>query len=275
MKLEGKVALVTGAGQGMGRAIAERFHAEGAQVVVNDLSPEEVEATVTALGDRCLALPANIADSAAVAEMFDQLHQHHPGGLDLLVNNAGIGAAPGDGFDLYQQRLAQRGEQLARGEEPSVYADQITDMEDRGWQAVMNVNINGVFHTCREAVRSMVRHGRSGCSIVNISSTSALSGEGAVHYCASKAAVLGLTRCLATELGARGIRVNAICPGPTNTRMMDGISKEWMQAMVQAVPLGRIGEPHEVAAAALFLASDEASFFTGQTLMANGGTHLL
>jgi 3-oxoacyl-[acyl-carrier protein] reductase len=155
-----------------------------------------------------------------------------------------------------------------------VFADHITDMGDAGWQRVLDINLNGTFYCSREAVRLMIKAGVQG-SIVNISSTSALSGEGSVHYCASKAAMLGLTKCLARELGARNIRVNAICPGPTNTPMMKEISDEWAQAMVRAIPLGRIGEPAEVAQAALFLAGADSSFFTGQTIAANGGMYMM
>ena len=120
----------------------------------------------------------------------------------------------------------------------------------------------------------MIKCGARG-SIINISSTSALNGTGAVHYSASKAAVLGLTKSLARELGGRGIRVNAICPGATNTRMMAGISPDYAKQMVASIPLGRMGEPQEVANTALFLASEEGSYFTGQTLAANGGWQML
>jgi 3-oxoacyl-[acyl-carrier protein] reductase len=196
------------------------------------------------------------------------------GRLDILVNNAGIGQAPGDGSDLYQQRMAERGAQLAAGETPTVYADHTIDMGDEGWLAVMNVNINGAFYCCREALRIMSRLNIAG-SIVNISSTSALCGEGGAHYCASKAAILGLTKSLAQEVGPRGIRVNAIAPGPTMTPAMESISEEWRQQIAASVLLNRLADPVEIANTVLFLASDESSYFTGQTLCANGGMYLL
>jgi len=275
MRLQGKVALVTGAGLGMGRAMAEVFAREGAAVVVVDLTARDAEETLALINARgdCCALTADVSDSAQVAALYAEVERRY-GRLDVLVNNAGIGAAPGDGYDKFYERMAAMNEQLARGETPTVHLDHIIDMQDSGWQKVIDINLNGVFYNCREAVRLMIKCGAKG-SIINISSTSGLNGTGAVHYCASKAAVLGITKSLARELGGRGIRVNAICPGATNTRMMAGISPDYAKSMLASIPLGRMGEPVEVASTALFLASDEASYFTGQTLAANGGWHML
>lgn len=274
-RLHNKVAIVTGAAQGIGQAIALRLAGEGAAVGVADMSLDALSDTVRLIeaeGGRVAAYVCDVTDSQSVAQLFDRVVTAF-GPLDILVNNAGIGTAPNDGFDLYQQRMAERNAQLAAGQPATVYADHITDMHDDGWQKVVNVNLNGAFYCCREAVRCMATDNRAG-SIINIASTSAVSGEGGVHYCASKAAILGLTKSLAMEVAARNIRVNAICPGPTNTPIMANISEEWRQAMVAAIPLGRMGEPVEIANTALFLASDESSSFTGQTLMANLGTYL-
>ncbi|MAY34530.1 MAG: 3-oxoacyl-ACP reductase [Spongiibacteraceae bacterium] len=274
-RLNNKVAIVTGAAQGIGQAIATRLAGEGAAVCAVDLHLDSLSQTLSsieAFGGRAIARACNVTDSAEVKALFAAVTEEL-GAPAILVNNAGIGTAPNDGFDLYQQRMAERGAQMQRGEKPTVYADHIPDMEDEGWLSVVNVNLNGTFYCCREAIRSMIGSGMQG-SIINISSTSAVSGEGGVHYCASKAAVLGLTKSLAMEVAARNIRVNAICPGPTNTPIMANISDEWKQAMVAAIPLGRIGEPVEIANTALFLASEESSSFTGQTLMANLGTYL-
>lgn len=274
-RLENKVAIVTGAAQGIGRAIAVRLAEEGAALAVADISLEALADTVKQIeesGGQVLAGATDVTSSRSVTELFDAVRERF-GRLDILVNNAGIGTAPNDGFDVYQQRMAERNAQLQAGETPTVYADHITDMQDDGWQKVVNVNLNGAFFCCREAVRQMAERGIAG-SIINIASTSAVSGEGGVHYCASKAAILGLTKSLAMEVAARKIRVNAICPGPTNTPIMANIADEWKQAMIAAIPMGRIGEPVEIANTALFLASDESSAFTGQTLMANLGTYL-
>ncbi|MBN7796509.1 SDR family NAD(P)-dependent oxidoreductase [Parahaliea mediterranea] len=272
-RLAGKVAIVTGAGQGIGRAIAVTLSREGAAVVAVDMNRQAVEDTAAACPGEALALTCNVTDSAEVAAVFARCEERF-GRLDILVNNAGIGQAPGDGSDLYQQRMAERGAQLARGETPTVYADHTIDMGDEGWLAVMNVNINGTFYCCREALRLMSRLDIAG-AIVNISSTSALCGEGGAHYCASKAAILGLTKSLAQEVGARGIRVNAVAPGPTRTPAMAGISREWQDQIARGVLLERLAEPEEIANAVLFLASGEGSYCTGQTLCANGGMHLL
>lgn len=275
MRLQGKVALVTGAGLGMGRAMAEVFAREGAKVIAVDLTPADVNDTLARIDERgdCCALTADVSDSAQVAGVYAEVEKRY-GRLDVLVNNAGVGTAPNDGYDKFYERLGELNAQLARGETPTVHLDHIIDMQDDGWQRVMNININGVFYNSREAVRLMIKSGAKG-SIVNIASTSGLNGTGAVHYCASKAAVLGFTKCLARELGGRGIRVNAICPGATNTRMMADLDPAYAKSITDAIPLLRMGEPIEVAHTALFLASDEASYFTGQTLAANGGSHML
>ena len=275
MRLKDKVAVVTGAGQGMGRAIAEAFAKEGAKVVAVDLQVGPAEETVSLLPNAsdCMAASCNVGDSADVVKVFAEVEARY-GRVDVLVNNAGIGQAPGDGFDKYQERLGQRMAQLSAGEEPTVFADHTIDMNDDGWLTVMNVNLNGAFYCAREALRVMSRLNIKG-SIINISSTSAFSGEGAPHYGASKAALLGLSRSLAEEVGPRGIRVNSVVPGPTLTPALLSISEEWRQSMAQGVLLKRLAEPSEVANAVLFLASDESSFVTGQALCANGGSYML
>jgi len=275
MKLEGKVALVTGAGSGMGRAMAERFAAEGAMVVVVDRDAGAAQATLDRIGSEAhgMARGCDVADSAAVRALHEEVERRW-GRLDILVNNAGIGQVPGDGFEHYQTRAAERGRQLAAGETPTAYTDMIVDLNDAGWQRVVDVNLNGTFYCSREAVRLMTRAGIGG-AIVNIASVSALSGEGPLSYCASKAAVLGLTRCLARDLGPRGIRVNAICPGPTRTPMMQSISEEWARSLERAIPLGRMAEPEDIAAAALFLVSADGRQMTGQTLSVSGGMAMI
>lgn len=275
MRLAGKIALVTGAGQGIGRAIAEAFAAEGAVVVVSDLNPATAEETLASLkgSEKFSSFGCDVSDSSSVDQLFAHIDERY-GRLDILVNNAGIGQTPGDGFDKYQVRLGERMAQMSRGEVPTVFGDQIVDMTDQGFQTVVGVNLGGAFHCSREAVKLMIKTGVEG-SIINISSTSAFSGEGGLHYCAAKAGILGLTRGLALDLGPRKIRVNSICPGPTLTSALMSISEEWRQSLANNSPLGRLAEPKEVASTALFLASDDASYVTGHTLMANGGTYML
>ena len=240
MKLLNKVAFVTGAGQGMGRAIVRHFAEQGARVVAADINLEAARQTIEGLGDNALAVICNVADSASVAAAMAATHECF-GSLDVVVNNAGIGSI-----------------------------DAFAETPDEHWQRVIGVNLTGTFFCSREAVKLMLKAATPGV-IINISSTSAVTGEGPSHYCAAKAGVMGLTRSMARELASNGIRVNTIVPGPTNTPMMADIPEDWMQSMLKAIPLGRMGETDEIARVAAFLASEDASFITGQNLAVNGG----
>ena len=243
MRLAGKVAVVTGAGQGMGRAIAQRFADEGATVVALDLNEESATHTLEAKGGKHVARSVNVADSAAVNQLFADIKKDL-GAVDVLVNNAGTGGV-----------------------------DQFADITDEAWARVIGVNLNGAFYCARAAVKQM-QEGKGG-TIVNISSTSAVSGDGPAHYCASKAAMMGLTRGMAKELAPKKIRVNTLVPGPTNTPMMQGIPKEWADAIIAGVPMGRMAEPDDIAKVAVFLASDDSAFVTGQNVAVNGGSAFL
>ena len=267
-RLEGRGAIVTGAGRGIGRAIVERLASEGARVAALDLNPADAQAS----GGE-LALACNVADSSSVAVAVAAAREAF-GRLDIAVHNAGIGQAPGDGSEEFYGAMARRNAELAETGSSDVIVDQLIHMRDEGWAAVMAVNINGAFYLAREFTRVLARDGNPG-SLVAISSTSAQSGEGSPHYCASKAARIGLVRQLARELAPRGIRVNAVAPGPTNTPVMQGIPPEWIASMEAGIPLGRLGDPAEIAAAVAFLVSDDASFVTGSVLTANGGSYFL
>lgn len=242
MRLMDKVVVVTGAGQGMGRAIARRFAEEGAVVVAIDLNAAAAQETLA--GAAGLALNVNIADSAAVNAAVEQVVARL-GRIDVLVNNAGVGSV-----------------------------DAFTDISDETWARVIGVNLTGAFYCARAAVRAMVAQGRKGV-VINVASTAAASGDGPAHYCASKAALIGLTRSMAKELAPQGIRVNTLVPGPTNTPMMQGIPQEWADAIIKGVPMGRMAEPEDIARAALFLASEDSGFVTGQNLAVNGGSAFL
>lgn len=241
MKLKNKIAFVTGAAQGMGAAIVREFVAEGAIVYAADINAEAIAASVADLAGKAHAVVCNVMDEASVQAAMARIEQES-GCLDILVNNAGTGSV-----------------------------DSFLDTPVENWDRVVGVNLKGSFLCAREAARLMVSKGVAG-SIVNFSSTGAVTGEGPSHYIASKAGIMGLTRSLARELSAQKIRVNTIVPGPTDTPMMSGIPDEWMQSMIAAIPLGRLGQPTEIARATVFLASDDASFVTGQNLAINGGS---
>lgn len=265
-KLQGCGAVVTGAGRGIGRAIVQRLTQEGAQVAAIDLNLEDAQQSGGAL-----ALHCDVTDAASVADAVARAREAF-GRLDIAVANAGIGQAAGDGSEQLYGAMAERNAELAEKGSSDIFVDQLIHMEDRGWAGVMDVNVGGAFRLAREFVRVLARDGNPG-SIVNISSTSAQSGEGSPHYCASKAAIIGLTRQLARELAPRNIRVNAVAPGPTNTPVMQGIPDEWIKSMEASIPLGRMADPAEIAAAVAYLASDDASFVNGSVLVANGASY--
>jgi 3-oxoacyl-[acyl-carrier protein] reductase len=274
MLLKDKHAVVTGGAQGIGRAISERLAAEGARVAVLDIKEELAKGVFTGPeAERHLGLACDIADSKSVDAAFARIKAAF-GTVDVLVNNAGIGRGPNDGSNEMYAGIAERQAQIARGEEPTSHPDQMIHMSDEGWARVLNVNLTAQFYCARAAVRIMVENGTVG-SIVNIASTSAASGEGPLHYVTSKAGVVGFTRGLARELSTRRIRVNCVHPGPTDTPIMSNLPDEMRKAMEAAVPLGRMAQPSEVAAAVAFLASDQASYATGSVLTVNGGSYFV
>ena len=266
MRLDGRVALITGGGSGIGRAIAHRFAEEGARVIVNDLRKETAEATARDIGNQAQALAADVADSAQVLAMVEEVDRAF-GSLDILVNNAGIGEAGGEP-DTSAKAEARLSEMMAGKIE--THWDVTVALTDAAWARMLAVHLNGTFYCTREALRLMSRRNRG--AIVNISSVAALAGIAvAPHYGAAKAGILGFTRSVAREVASRGIRVNAICPGWIDTPMTQDLPPMMRSMAERQTPLGRFGEPREIANAALFLASDEASFVTGQWLSPNGG----
>jgi 3-oxoacyl-[acyl-carrier protein] reductase len=270
----GKVALVTGAGSGIGRATALRLAAEGATVFVNDLDTDAGRQTLELLGSesRHHFVRADVADIDQVDSMFSTLDEA-VGRLDVLVCNAAVSRTPGDGRDLKDQRQRQRHLEVSRGENPTTFADHLIDMTPAGWSRMTAANLDSVFYCCRAGLRLMSRDKTPG-AIVCVASIAAVSGMGPPHYAAAKAGVVGLVRSLAREVGARGIRINAIAPGPIDTPMMRSVPVEQGGNIAQAIPLGRVGQPDEAAAAISFLASKEASYITGAVLEVNGGLHI-
>jgi 3-oxoacyl-[acyl-carrier protein] reductase len=274
MKLHGRVALITGGGSGIGRAIALRFAEEGARVIVNDVKGEKAQETVDAIAagseaSRGRAIAADVSDSGQVRRMFTEVDRDF-GALDILVNNAGIAeGAPGDRDRIKAKAEARLGEMLSGGP-VSTHWDLTQEMSDEAWHRMIGVHLNGTFFCTREALRLMARRNRG--AIINMSSVAALMGlEASPHYSAAKGGILAFTRALAQEVASRGIRVNAICPGYIDTPMTRPISPLMQKVILSRTPMKRMGEPAEIASTALFLAGDDGSYFTGQWLSPNGG----
>ena len=233
--LEGKTALVTGASRGIGRAIAAELAGAGASVVVGYRSgTEEADAFAQEIGGR--AIQADVSSPDEAKRLVEEA-----GDLDVLINNAGVTR---DGV-------------LAR-------------MPDDDWRTVLETNLSSVFYTCRAVSRGMMK--RRGGAIVNVSSIVGMHGNwGQTNYAASKAGIVGFTKSLAQELGSRGVRANVVAPGYIQTRLTDAIPEEARAKMLDLTPLGRFGDPEDVAGAVRFLCSDEASFITGEVLLVDGG----
>jgi 3-oxoacyl-[acyl-carrier protein] reductase len=237
--LEGKVALVTGGSRGIGAAICRELGRAGARVAVNYRSGREgAEEVADEIGG--VAAQGDVADPGESQALIERV-EAELGDLDILVNNAGV----------------TRDTLIAR-------------MTDEDWELVLDTNLRGAFNTSRAVARKMLRR-RSGV-IVNLTSVVALHGNpGQANYAASKAGIVGLTKALARELGVRGVRVNAVAPGYIDTELTDVLSEEIRGRILANTPLGRLGEPEDVAGAVRFLCSDEAAFVTGEVLLVDGG----
>ena len=245
--LEGKVALVTGASRGIGLAIAKRLGSAGARIVVMDMAfregPEAVIKALKEVGAEATTHEANVTDGEQVEALFKSVEEEW-GGVDILVNNAGITR---DGL--------------------------LMRMTDEQWDAVLNVNLKGAFLCARAAIRGMMRKrwGR----IVSLSSVVALGGNpGQVNYAASKAGLIGMTRTLSKEVASRNITVNAVAPGFIGTDMVDALSDEMKAKVMERIPMDRFGTAEDVAGVVAFLASEEASYVTGQVVGIDGGLSL-
>lgn len=243
-RLEGKVAIVTGAGSGIGAASARRFHAEGAKVVLADISGQE-EAIAKELGDGALAVHTDVSQPESVQALIAATEKAF-GRLDVLYNNAGI-----DG-------------EIAP----------VADMSLEGWDKVQGINLRGVFLGIKYAIPAMLRAG--GGSIINTASMAAtVAFPQMASYCAAKGGVVMLTKTAAAENAAQGIRVNSISPGTIQTGITDTLPPDMIKAIIAANPVGRIAQASEVASLAVFLASDESGFITGSDYLIDGGYTLL
>lgn len=246
LKLKGKVALVTGAAQGIGKAVSLLLARNGADIVVSDINLEKAEETakeIESIGSKALAIKVNVARLEEVEQMVETILEKF-GKIDILVNNAGI----------TRDKLILR-------------------MTEEDWDMVLNVNLKGTFNCTKAVVRYMAKQ-RSG-KIVNIASVVGEMGNaGQANYSASKAGVIGLTKTIAREFAQRGINVNAIAPGYIETPMTDVLPEKVKEELKRLIPMERLGKPEDVAEAVLFLVSDASSYITGQVLNVNGGIYM-
>ena len=244
MNLEGQTALITGAGRGIGKTIALKLAECGADIVLADMNPEvaEVLLEVESLGRKCLTFETDVTDFDAIDAMVKKIIEEL-GSIHILVNNAGI----------TQDNLFMR-------------------MKPEQWAKVIDVNLNGVFNVTKAVIRPMVKQ-RMG-KIINISSVVGFTGNpGQVNYSSTKSALVGFTKSLAREVGARGVTVNAVAPGFIDTAMTQALNESQQELILQQIPLGRMGGPADIANAVSFLVSEDASYITGTILHVNGGMY--
>ena len=244
MLLDGKIALVTGGSRGIGRAVAIELAKEGAAVAINyagnKAAAEEVQSIITQMGGKAMIIQADVSDEKSATQMVEEVIAQL-GGIDILVNNAGITR---DGLFIR--------------------------MKEEDWNAVINTNLTGIFNCTKVAAKYMMKK-RSG-RIINMSSVSGIMGNaGQTNYAAAKAGVIGFTKSLAREMASRGITVNAVAPGFIATDMTAAMPEKAQEHVLTSIPLGKMGKPEDIANAVLFLASDKASYITGQVIHVDGG----
>ncbi len=266
-RLNSKIALITGAGAGIGAQIARRFKEEGAKIIINDVRIDAAENMAREVDGSAIA--ADVSDSSAVRSMFERVNEEF-GRLDILVNNAGIAF---DGNTEEQTRRLtevplQQMAELQAGGPIETHADVTVEVTDEQWHRMLGIHLNGTFFCSREALKIMNPQ-MSGC-IINMGSIMGTTGGVAPHYCAAKAGIMGFTRSLAREVVTRGIRVNALAPGFIDTELVEpfGDARRLIEAQT---PMLRFGDTDDIAWPAVYLASDEAKFMTGQVISPNGG----
>jgi 3-oxoacyl-[acyl-carrier protein] reductase len=242
--LNTRVALVTGASGGLGASIARALHKQGAKVVLSGTRREALDALAAELGEGAFVVPCNLSDAEAVEKLVPEA-EAAAGPLDILVNNAGVTR---DGLFMR--------------------------MKDEDWSTVLTVNLESAFRLSRAAVKGMMKRRRG--RIINITSVVGVTGNpGQANYCASKAGLIGMSKALAAEIAARGITVNCVAPGFIASPMTDALNDKQKESILGAIPAGAMGKGDDIAAACVYLASDEAGYVTGQTLHVNGGMAMI
>jgi len=268
MKLKDKVALVTGAGSGIGQAIALAYAREGAKVVVNDVEEKratQTAADIQALGGQAFDVAADVSDSQQVKQMFAQAMQKYST-IDILVNNAGIV----DTTDRINENFKKTLDQVMTTGASKISLEATRYMPDEVWDRLLRIHLNGTFYCTREALNIMEEKGWG--KIINMASAAGIVGlASAPHYSAAKGAIIGFTKSVATEVIGAGVYVNAIAPGYVDTPLLDIVIPEMMAYIIMRTPLGRIGTPEEIASLAVYLASDESGYIVGQVISPNGG----
>jgi len=243
MDLKGKTAIITGSSRGIGKSIAEAFASKGATVCIIDLMKDNVDSVVNEFNNKgysCYGFTCDVTDSERTGLIFKEIYKL-TGSINILVNNAGI-------------------------TKDSI----ILRMKESDWDAVINVNLKGTFNCIQKACRYMMK--KPGNSIINISSVIGLMGNaGQSNYAASKAGIIGLTKSIAKEFGAKGLKCNAVAPGFIKTAMTDKLPEEIVKGYLEAIPMKRMGSPEDIADLCLFLASDMSSYITGQVINVDGG----
>jgi 3-oxoacyl-[acyl-carrier protein] reductase len=266
-RFEGRVVVVTGGGSGLGEAMSKAFAAEGGRVAVADIRAEGAQKVADAAEGEARGYACDVADPAAVRALFESVGSDL-GDVDVLVNNAGIARR---NQAVQERMLEQMQASVMGGERESLGATK--ELSDEEWDRMIRIHLYGTFYCTREALKVMEPNRRG--AILNISSVAALQGlPGAPDYSAAKAGIIGITRAVAGEVSGSGIRVNAIAPGWIRTPMVqEEIDQRLLPILLAQVPLGGMGEPEHIAALALHLCSDEASYTTGQVVSPNGGLH--
>jgi 3-oxoacyl-[acyl-carrier protein] reductase len=268
MKLAGRIALITGAGSGLGREIALAFAHEGARIAINDIRREPAErvaSEVAAAGSEAMVLVADVSDSVEVRALFEQLVDRW-GTVDILVNNAGIAVIT----EQVKHNFGQLAAEMQSTGRTTQSLGATRTMTDSQWRRTLSIHLDGTFYCTREALKIMEPKG--GGKIINMASIAGTTGlAGSPDYSAAKAGIIGLTKAVAREVIGCGIYVNAIAPGFIDTPLLDVMDTPMKQMAIAQTPIGRLGTPREVAALALYLASDESSYTVGQVLSPNGG----